>query len=212
MDRPGPASPGSLEAEGVTRSFGARRVLEGVSLRLEAGTLAAVVGPNGSGKTTLLRVLAGVLLPDAGRVDVAGAPPGSGRSGFVPAGDRGLYWRLTGRANLEFFAGISGVGGTDVAWAAEALDAEPLLDRRMGVCSTGQRRRVAIARALVGRPPVVLIDEPYADLDEPGCAAVEVACRSWTSGGGVVLYAAPLEAEGPEPDVRLELQPAVEPA
>ena len=201
----GPRSSGAVTADGVSRRFGERVVLRDLHLSLEPGTIAAVTGPNGSGKTTLLRLLAGVLSPDAGTILVAGEPPGRGATGFVPPGDRGLYWRLTGRANLEFFASIAGGSREDALGAARALDAEGTLDRRMGLCSTGERRRVAIARAFAARPPVVLLDEPYADLDEAGCRAVEAACRAWAGADGLVVYAAPQPGEGPEPDVHLRV-------
>lgn len=201
----GPRSPGAVSADGVSRRFGERVVLRDFSLSLEAGTIAAITGPNGSGKTTLLRLLGGVLTPDTGTILVAGLPPGRGATSFVPAGDRGLYWRLTGRANLEFFASIAGGTRQDALGAARALDAEGTLDRRMGLCSTGERRRVTIARAFATRSPVVLLDEPYADLDEAGCRAVELACRTWSEAGGLVVYAAPQEGEGPEPYIRLRV-------
>ncbi len=85
------------------------------------------------------------------------------------------------------------------------LGAGDLVFRQMGRCSTGQRRRLAIARAFAGRPPVILLDEPYADLDEDGCEGVAEACRAWTSAGGVVMYAAPIAEEGPEPDARVTI-------
>lgn len=213
-----PRGRGEVIAEGVLRSFHAERVLDGVSLRLAAGSVAALIGANGSGKSTLLRILAGVLEPEAGSVLVAGSPPGRGSAGFVPAGDRMLNWRLTGAQNLEFYARVGGVGGGNVGSAvraaAEAADAGSLLHKPAGECSTGQRRRLMLAVALVGSPPVMLLDEPFADLDERGCAAVESVSRRWADLGGSVLYAAPGGDQGPPFDLefrfrdrRLETEP-----
>ena len=193
-----------LRIDGVSRSFGARLVLHGVSLRVEAGQVAALVGPNGSGKTTLLRILAGVLDPSSGSVSVWGRAPGQGIAGYVPAGDRMLNWRLTGRENLRFFARIRGAAGdvdAAVVAAAQTTGSVGLLDKRAGECSTGQRRRLILAVAFLGSPPVVLIDEPFSDLDEEGCMAVDAACRAWSTAGGLVLYAAPRRVDGPRADV-----------
>ncbi len=188
----------------VHRSFGAERVLDGASLHLEPGRVAALIGPNGSGKTTLLRILAGVLQPDSGSVSVCGQAPGRGLAGYVPAGDRMLNWRLSGRENLRFFARIAGVrrGEVDTAVraAGEMGDAGDLLGKRAGQCSTGQRRRLMLAVAFLGSPPVLLIDEPFSDLDEEGCAAVEAASRRWVEADGLVVYAAPKRSEGPRAD------------
>ena len=190
--------------EDVSRSFGHERVLGGVSLRSEPGRVAAFVWPNGSGKTTLLRILAGVLLPDSGSVLVCGQAPGHGFAGYVPAGDRMLNWRLSGRENLRFFARIAGVrrGDVDTAVLAAAAiaDGADLLGKRAGECSTGQRRRLMLAVAFLGSPPVLLIDEPFSDLDDEGCAAVESASRRWAEAEGLVLYAAPKRSEGPRAD------------
>jgi ABC-2 type transport system ATP-binding protein len=199
----------SLVARGIVlddvrRTFGNERVLDGASLRLEPGRVAAIVGPNGSGKTTLLRMLAGVLQQDSGSVAVCGRAPGHGLAGYVPAGDRMLNWRLSGRENLRFFARIAGIrrGDVDAAIlaAAETADAADLLGKRAGQCSTGQRRRLMIAVAFLGSPPVLLIDEPFSDLDDGGCAAVEAASRRWVDADGLVLYAAPKRSEGPRTD------------
>jgi lipopolysaccharide/colanic/teichoic acid biosynthesis glycosyltransferase/ABC-type Na+ transport system ATPase subunit NatA len=190
--------------DGVSRSFGAQPVIDGASLRVEPGHVAALVGPNGSGKTTLLRILAGVLDPDSGSVSVCGRPPGSGLAGYVQAGERMLNWRLSGRENLRFFARIGGVArqavDAAVVAAAETTGAADLLGKRAGECSTGQRRRLILAVAFLGSPPVVLIDEPFSDLDDEGCAAVDATCRAWRAAGRLVLYAAPKRAEGPRAD------------
>jgi ABC-type multidrug transport system ATPase subunit len=204
-----PRGRGSVRFSDVSRGFKGIPVLRGVSLELRPGHIGALIGPNGSGKTTLLRIVAGLLTPDAGSVEVARGQTGEGKAGFVLAGDRGLYWRLTTSQNLEFFAGIAGLPADEARvrsrQALEALDASDLGPRRVEVCSTGQRRRIAVARGFVSCPPVVLIDEPFADLDEEGCRAVEGLCRRWVDAGGVVLYAAPVRGGGPGADVVFDL-------
>src|SRR5207248_9047168 len=136
---------------------------------------------------------------------------GRGLAGYVVAGDRGLYWRLTTMQNMEFFAGIGGMRRAEArafsSRVLEALGAAALSERRVEVCSTGQRRRLAVARGFVTRAPVVLVDEPYADLDEEGCAAVEGLVAQWAKAGGAVLYAAPMRDVGPPPDVVFRLAP-----
>ncbi len=205
-----PRGLGGVHTEGIRRSFRGQLVLDGVSLCVEARRVAALIGSNGSGKTTFLRILAGVLEPEGGSVLVAGRPPGRGLAGFVPSGDRMLNWRLTGAQNLEFYARIAGVARRNidsvVRAAAEGADAGPLLEKRAGECSTGQRRRLMLAVALVGSPPVLLLDEPFADLDEPGRVAVEQVSHRWAEAGGSVLYAAPGSGQGPRHDVELRFR------
>jgi len=207
----GPRSKGSIEISGVSRRFGEFEVLRHVDLAIGPGEVGALIGANGSGKTTLLRIVAGLLTPNAGSVSVAGAPPGRGLAGYVLAGDRGLYWRLTAMQNMEFFGGIAGLRPAEARAEARKilrfLGADALESKRVEVCSTGQRRRLAIARGFMAGPPVVLVDEPFADLDEEGCRAVEGLIRRWADLGGTVLYAAPMRGAGPEADVVFGVEP-----
>lgn len=128
---------------------------------------------------------------------------------LVPAGDRALYWRLTGRQELEFFARITGV--TRARASAIALDAaamlqvEHLLDRQIGTFSTGQRRRLMVARSLVGLSPVLLLDEPYADLDDAACEVVASAAQRWSGEGGSVIWTSPSADGGPPPTATFRL-------
>ena len=121
-----------------------------------------------------------------------------------------LTWRLTGAENLEFYARIAGVArrriDSVVRAAAEDADTGPLLAKRAGECSTGQRRRLMLAVAPVGSPPVLLLDEPFAHLDEPGCVVVEQLSHHWAEAGGSVLYAAPGSGQGPRHDVGLRFK------
>jgi ABC-2 type transport system ATP-binding protein len=129
---------------------------------------------------------------------------------LVPAGDRALYWRLTGRQELEFFARVTGIGRADAAHAASeaasALEVEHLMDRQIGTFSTGQRRRLMVARSLVGLAPVLLLDEPYADLDETACGVVERVARTWAERGGLVIWTSPIAGGGPRPNARFRLR------
>jgi len=153
-----------IEAAGVGRAFGPRRVLDELDLVVAAGEFVAVVGRSGSGKSTLLRVLAGMDRPDAGEVRVDGVR----LTGLNPAGrvmfqdGRLLPW-LRVRDNVAF-----GQPATDRGAVARLLDRVGLADRAgdwPATLSGGQRQRVALARALAADPGLLLLDEPLGSLD-----------------------------------------------
>ncbi|MFV0317527.1 MAG: ABC transporter ATP-binding protein [Microthrixaceae bacterium] len=160
------------------------RALSGVSIDAPAGRIHGLVGPNGAGKTTLIRIISGLLTADEGQVRVAGVDPTGNRRrigsvlGLVLADDRSLYWRLTGRQNLEFHGVLHGLDrATAAKRAGELLEQFDLAgsDRLVFGYSTGMRARLGIARALVHDPAVVLLDEPTRSLDP--VSALEVCDR-----------------------------------
>ena len=155
-----------LVAEALTRRYGYRRVFGDVTFSVRRGEVLALLGPNGAGKTTLLRVLAGLLRPSGGSVT---------RNGIVGlvAHHSMVYDALTARENLAFAANLWGV--TDAARVDELLDRLGLLrwqDQRVATFSRGMTQRLAIARALVHQPEVLLLDEPFYGLDDPGVTDV----------------------------------------
>jgi ABC-type multidrug transport system ATPase subunit len=163
-----------VELRGATKRFGAVLALDSVDLAVEPGETVVLTGPNGSGKTTLLQLVAGTLEPDAGEVRVAGRDAVRERrgarahTGAVLGGPGGWYPRLTGRANLEFFAALEELGEeapAAVDGALAAVNLREAADRRVGGYSTGMRARLALARARLARPDVLLLDEPTASLD-----------------------------------------------
>lgn len=172
-----------LEARNVTKSFTEGRetvpVLKGVSLALERGEIVMLEGPSGSGKTTLLSILGAILTPTSGRVVVDGRDIDPGRPDELPAIRRqaigfvfqqfNLFAALTALENVQYALNIKGVNGGAARREAEAaLEAVGLGDRQRFLprdLSGGQKQRVAVARALVGRPPILLADEPTGSLD-----------------------------------------------
>ena len=166
----------AVQVEGLSRHYGEREALEGVSLSLLRGQTLVVFGPNGAGKTTLLRVLATLLRPHAGEVRVLGSSlPGEawavrGRIGLL-GHEPLLYRELTARENLRFHARLHGVA----AGRVEELLAQVRLDHRadepLRSLSRGMVQRVAVARAVLHNPELLLLDEPRSNLDP---AAVEL--------------------------------------
>jgi ABC-2 type transport system ATP-binding protein len=175
------------------------RALDGVTLELEAGEGLAVLGKNGAGKSTLLQCLAGLVAPTRGRATVFGHDCARGDAAlrraavFVPADPRTFAWRLSARANLEFFAALHGLAKTDARRrAATVLDEVGLgavAARRVAELSSGMRQRLAIARAFLGEPQLFLLDEPTAGLDPRAAAEVRALLRARVARGAAVIIA-----------------------
>jgi heme exporter protein A len=166
----------ALEVEGLTRHFGEREALSDVSLSLGDGQTLVVFGPNGAGKTTLLRVLATLLRPHAGEVRVLGSelPEEAwqvrGRVGVLTH-EPLLYRELTARENLRFHARLHGVPEQRVGELLAALAMDARAEEPLRELSRGMVQRVAVARCVLHDPELLLLDEPYANLDP---AAVEL--------------------------------------
>jgi len=169
----------AVEAIGLGKVSARRWLVRDVNLGISRSALYYLVGSNGAGKTTLLRLLAGLLRPSSGMATVFGrrvwgaGPEVLSQIGFAPA-DGGYYPNLTVDQNLEVAAALrSGFDRQAIDEAATVLDLRPLKGRRAGFLSKGQKKRLAIACALVGYPPVLLLDEPYANLDAGGLDVVQ---------------------------------------
>jgi ABC-2 type transport system ATP-binding protein len=151
-----------LTARGVARRYGPHVALAPTTFEVRAGEVLALIGPNGAGKSTLLAILAGALAPDEGHLVAAEPPP---RVGWVPQ-RAAHYARLTPRENLELFARLEGVSAPHEAAEALLRLLELPDDGRLTTqLSSGNQQRLNVAIALLGRPDVLLLDEPTAALD-----------------------------------------------
>jgi ABC-type sulfate/molybdate transport systems ATPase subunit len=163
--------------------FGAVTALELDRLDIAPGDRLGISGPNGCGKTTLLRVLAGLLPPTDG--SVAGAPP-PGRAVLVH--QRPYLFRGTARDNVAYALRLHRSAAGQAGNWLERLGAGHLADRRARELSGGERRRVVIARALAVEPELLLLDEPFAALDEAGLETVTSVLAAYP---GTLVHAAP---------------------
>jgi len=189
-----------LHFRDVRRRFGRLSVLRGVSGRVASGEVLLVTGPNGSGKSTLLRCLAGLLAPDDGDIDYREAMPDAAplsaaerrlRVGYV-APDLALYEELTAAENLLFFARLRGVPVELGAILLDRLSLPP--DRAVGALSSGMRQKLRWAWALLHRPRLLLLDEPFQNLDGAGEAVVRELLEEHLADGLAVL-AQPVDVE-----------------
>jgi ABC-2 type transport system ATP-binding protein len=186
-------------------------VLDNVDLDLDIGSRTWVGGRNGAGKTTLLRIAAGLIDPDAGRALVWGFGPHERRSryarlvAFLPAGDRGLYARLTVRRQLDFWASVAKLDRAHaerrIEEALDDFDLHELADRRVDRMSMGQRQRLRLALTFLPEPETVLLDEPLTSLDGEGAALLDAALDRLTARGGALLWCSP---SGDHPDLSFD--------
>lgn len=186
-----------LIAEGLVKSYGARRALDGFDLTIEPGEITGLVGHNGAGKTTFVEVVTGLVRADAGRVTVAGIDirhdPRAARQllGVAPQ-ELALYVSATVRDNLRLFAATAGLRRAALNRAVDQVACElrltEVLGQRVGLISGGQQRRTQAAAALIGDAPVLLLDEPTAGADPQTRGALLAAVLDRAARGAAVLY------------------------
>ena len=183
----------ALTLEGVEVAFGRTLALHDVTLELGPG-VTGLFGPNGSGKSTLLGVLAGLTRPTAGAASFRGAPVSASNEEWrrlvgYAGHDPGLYPALTVGENLALWAKLFDAPGSRVDVMIEQLG---LGDRRttpVRSLSAGFKRRAAVARALLHEPAVLLLDEPYANLDDEASELVSAAVVAWRSPERIAVVA-----------------------
>ncbi|HVE92512.1 MAG TPA: ABC transporter ATP-binding protein [Actinomycetota bacterium] len=170
-----------IEVEGLVRRLGKTLVLDELSFTARSGEITGFLGPNGAGKTTTMRVLSTLLAPHGGRVAIAGFDLNSHphevrrRLGLVTE-EAGLLDRLTVREQLTFWGRAHGLDDNTlterVSMLQDLLELGGFMDERTGRLSKGTRQKAAVARALVHDPPVLLLDEPTANLDVVSTSAI----------------------------------------
>src|SRR5512138_1469939 len=162
----------AIDVAGLVKAYKTTRAVDGITFRIARGSITGLLGGNGAGKTTTIAMIMGLVLPDAGRIQVLGhpIPEGSdavrGRMNFEsPYVD--MPMRLTVRQNLTIFGKLYAVPDlrARIAQLASDLDLNEFLDRANGKLSAGQKTRVALAKALINEPDLLLLDEPTASLD-----------------------------------------------
>ena len=161
----------AVNAEGLTKQFGAIRALDKLSFKINPGEIFGLIGPNGAGKTTTLRIICTLILPTSGSVSVFGLDPVSQASevrkiiSYLPE-EAGAYPNLSGWEYLQFMSKfIQGDSKKAVAEAAEISGLGDRLKDRAKTYSKGMKRRLLVARALMAKPKLAVLDEPASGLD-----------------------------------------------
>jgi ABC-2 type transport system ATP-binding protein len=158
----------AVEAVDLRVRRGGRDVLHGLDFAVERGSVTGLLGPSGGGKTTVMRAVVGVQAGVRGRIDVLGEPAGSpslrARVGYVTQSPA-VYADLSVRANLHYFAAILGADGARVESVLRDVALDDAAAQPVGTLSGGQRARVSLAAALLGRPDLLVLDEPTVGLD-----------------------------------------------
>ena len=173
------------------------RAVDGIDLLVEPGEIFGILGPNGAGKTTTMKMLSTLLEPSSGTIEVLGLDLARrprevrARLGAMLSGERSLYWKLTGRENLEYFAALYHVPPKDMkARIDRSLAGVKLSDRADDYVerySTGMRQRLALARALLPDPPLIILDEPTVGLDPQASRDLRDRVRELRSQGRTIL-------------------------
>ena len=163
-----------LIAENLTKAYKREPVLRGVSFSVYPASILGICGSNGAGKTTLIHVIASILPADSGTISLMGVPVSQARAyrsriGFVPQ-NIALSPNLTVRQNLSFWASMRGLSGRQakeaIGDAADMANVSTFMNKTVGRCSGGMARRANLAAGLIGRPDLILLDEPTTGIDE----------------------------------------------
>jgi heme ABC exporter ATP-binding subunit CcmA len=183
-----------IQVIGLRKAFGAHVVLDDVSLEVRSGEAVALLGANGAGKTTLLRILATLLRPSRGTARVAGydclrqTEQARAHMGLLAHG-AWVYEDLTAFENLRFWATLGGLprSGDALRGALAAVELDRVADERVRTFSLGMKRRLALARFVLARPPVLLLDEPFAGIDRRAGKWLDGHLGAFKAAGGAIL-------------------------
>ena len=189
-----------IRVDHIVKAFAGKRVVHAVrdvSFVAPDGQITGLLGPNGAGKTTLLRILATLIVPDAGQASIGGRDVISERYSVrerigVLSDARGLYPRLTARENIRYYGELHGLRGAAlearIGTLVGTLGLDAIADRRAQGFSQGEKMKVAIARALVHDPATLLLDEPTNGLDIMSVRALREQLRQLRSAGKCILF------------------------
>jgi len=160
-----------IRARGLAKRYGAKRIFDGLDLDVERGGFVVVTGPNGSGKTTLLRLVAGLVLPSAGELEVG---IDRGQLGFL-AHEALVYRELTALENLDLYGRLYRVPERRerIGMLLERFDLWDARNERTGSFSRGMLQRLALCRTFLHEPTLLLLDEPFSALDTEGAELLE---------------------------------------
>ena len=187
-----------LKIQGLSASFGTRRILDGVSFNLERGRTLALMGPNGAGKTTLLRCLLS-LVRFEGRVEIDGLDiskrgvAARRKIGYVP--QMPAFYDMKAGEWLRFVARLRGVAASEGDFVLERVGLEAESGRDVRVFSGGMQQRLSLAAALLGNPPIILLDEPTANLDPRGRSDLLGLLRDFRAEGKTLVLSSHRAAE-----------------
>ncbi|HYI11110.1 MAG TPA: ABC transporter ATP-binding protein [Thermoanaerobaculia bacterium] len=183
----------ALQASHLTKVIGERTIVDDVSFELRPGEVFGFLGPNGAGKTTTIRMLVGLIRPTEGNVTICGYDV---RRDFEKAmrcigcivENPDLYRFMTGRENLEHFARMLDVPRAEIERVASLVNLAHRLDQRVGTYSLGMRQRLGIAQAMLGKPRVLILDEPANGLDPAGIREIRELLRMLAEEEGLAVF------------------------
>lgn len=181
------------------------KALNGISLEVKQGEIFGLLGPNGAGKTTLIKILTTLLLPTSGEAWINGYNVTRDENqvrasvGCMLMGERGLYWKLTGRENLEYFGALYHLNPTvrrkRASQIIELLKLDEIADRMVESYSSGQKMNLAFGKALINDAPLLVLDEPTNTLDVPSASELRSIVRQLNAQGKTVIYTTHIMSE-----------------
>lgn len=209
---------GTVKVENICKTYQVRQrkglfksekssveALQGVSMEVALGEIFGLLGPNGAGKTTLIKILTTLLLPTAGEAWVNGYHLRTHENqvrasvGCMLMGERGLYWKLTGRENLEYFGALYHLSPADRKARAgqllDLLDLQGIADRTVETYSSGQKMKLAFGKALINDAPLLVLDEPTNTLDVPSASELRAIVRDLNTQGKTIIYTTHIMSE-----------------